>query len=395
MQRRFGKALLVVGLFTLLAGTATVAARSNGSSASSYNVGVVYSRTGPLSAYGGEYIEGLRYGLRYATKGTNKVNGKKINLTIVDDKTDASTAVNAAKDLIGKGYKIVDGQHLVGRRDPGRAARRAEPGALPLRPRGHRRSHRPEQVHVPKRPADAAGHRDRQLLPEGRGEEGRRLRPGLGLRPRQLRGRQGDRRRQGPHRERDLGAAGSATDFTPFAQQAKSANPDLLFVAWAGTSAAAMWKALDQQNVFSGADVVTGLPERATWSSFGDQALKIHFLSHYVSSAPKNKVNDWLVNQLRKRNQVPDLFAPDGFNAALMLVHALKGGDYNVDKMINALEGYKFQGPKGWSAVRPQDHALLQPMFRLQLVKVNGKLRGKLLGTATSFATAPPIAAFK
>ena len=44
----------------------------------------------------------------------------------------------------------------------------------------------------------------------------------------------------------------TATDFTPFAQQAKNANPDLIFVAWAGTTAGAMWKALDQQNVFSG-----------------------------------------------------------------------------------------------------------------------------------------------
>ncbi len=394
MQRRFGKALLVVGLFTLLAGTATVAARSNGSSASSYNVGVVYSRTGPLSAYGGEYIEGLRYGLRYATKGTNKVNGKKINLTIVDDKTDASTAVNAAKDLIGKGYKIVMGSTssavaiqvapLAAQNQvlflSGPAATDAVTGLNKYTFRSGRQTL--QDIATVSSFLKGAGKKvvvfnQDSVFGHGNYAAVKAIVGGKG------------------HTVSEISVPGSATDFTPFAQQAKSANPDLLFVAWAGTSAAAMWKALDQQNVFSGADVVTGLPERATWSSFGDQALKIHFLSHYVSSAPKNKVNDWLVNQLRKRNQVPDLFAPDGFNAALMLVHALKGGDYNVDKMINALEGYKFQGPKGWSAVRPQDHALLQPMFRLQLVKVNGKLRGKLLGTATSFATAPPIAAFK
>src|SRR5256885_15342108 len=48
-------------------------------------------------------------GLKYATNGTNKVNGNDINLTLVDDKTDAATAVNAAKDLIGQGYKILAG----------------------------------------------------------------------------------------------------------------------------------------------------------------------------------------------------------------------------------------------------------------------------------------------
>jgi branched-chain amino acid transport system substrate-binding protein len=105
-------------------------------------------------------------------------------------------------------------------------------------------------------------------------------------------------------------------------------------------------------------------------------------------------VNDWLVKQMRKKGQVPDLFTPDGFNAAIMIVHALKaaGGDGDVDKLVSSLEGFKFLGPKGWEAIRPQDHATLQPMFRVQLVKgSNGKLQAKLLGTANSFQTAPPI----
>src|SRR5919201_6924232 len=108
MRHRFAKVLLGLVLFTMLAGTATVAARSHKSSAS-YNVGIVYSRTGLLSAYGAEYIEGLKLGLNYATKGTGKVNGKTINLTLQDDKTDPATAVSAAKDLIGQGYKIIAG----------------------------------------------------------------------------------------------------------------------------------------------------------------------------------------------------------------------------------------------------------------------------------------------
>ena len=42
----------------------------------------------------------------------------------------------------------------------------------------------------------------------------------------------------------------SAQDFTPFAQQVKQANPDLLFIAWAGTTGPAMYRALTQQGVF-------------------------------------------------------------------------------------------------------------------------------------------------
>ena len=104
-------------------------------------------------------------------------------------------------------------------------------------------------------------------------------------------------------------------------------------------------------------------------------------------------MNDWLKAQLRKKSQFPDLFTPDGFVAGQMIVHALQQGDYDVPKMISALEGWKFLAPKGWQAIRPQDHAMLQPMFRVTLAKVNNVWTAKVLGTASSYQTAPPITA--
>lgn len=391
MRHRFTKVLLGLVLFTMLAGTATVAARSHKSTAS-YNVGIVYSRTGLLSAYGAEYIQGVKLGLKYATNGTNKVNGKDIKLTLVDDKTDAATAVNAAKDLIGQGYKIIGGStssgvalqvaplaaqnHVLFISGP--AASDAITGVNKYTFRSGRQTL--QDVNTVNSFLKGSGKKvlvldQDSVFGHGNYAAVKALVGGKG------------------HTVSEVSVPLTATDFTPFAQQVKSANPDLVFVAWAGTTAAALWKSLQQQNVFSGPDVVTGLAERATWGSLGDPATQIHFLSHYVYTAPKNTVNDWLVKQMRKRSQVPDLFTPDGFNAALMIVQALKKGDYNVDKMISALEGFKFLGPKGFEAIRPQDHATLQPMFRVQLVKgSNGKLQAKVLGTANSFATAPPIA---
>ena len=80
---------------------------------------------------------------------------------------------------------------------------------------------------------------------------------------------------------------------------------------------------------------------------------------------------------MRKKSQFPDLFTPDGFVAGQMIVHALQKGDYDVDKMIGALEGWKFLAPKGWQAIRPQDHAMLQPMFRVSLSQVEQGLDGE------------------
>jgi branched-chain amino acid transport system substrate-binding protein len=393
MRHRFTKVLLGLVLFTTLAGTATVAARSHKSTAS-YNVGIVYSRTGLLSAYGAEYIQGLRYGIQYATNGTNKVNGNTINLTLQDDKTDAATAVNAAKDLIGQGYKIIAGSTSSGvalQVAPlaaqnkvlfisGPAASDAITGVNKYTFRSGRQTL--EDIAAASSYLMGSGKKvvvfdQDSVFGHGNFAAVKNILGGKG------------------HSVSEVSVPLTATDFTPFAQQLKNANPDLVFVAWAGTSASSMWKALDQQNVFNSTTVATGLPERATWQSFGDQATKIKFFTHYVYTAPKNKVNDWLVAQMKKRSQVPDLFSPDGFNAGLMIAQALKVGKYDPDKMVTALEGYKFLGPKGFEAIRPQDHATLQPMFRVQLVKSGSRLVAKPLGTASSYATAPPIAAMR
>jgi branched-chain amino acid transport system substrate-binding protein len=393
MRHRFTKVLLGLVLFTTLAGTATVAARSH-KSAASYNVGVVYSRTGLLSAYGAEFIQGVKLGLKYATNGTNKVNGKDINLTLVDDKTDAATAVNAAKDLIGQGYKIIGGSTSSGialQIAPlaaqnkvlflsGPAASDAITGVNKYTFRAGRQTL--QDVNTVNSFLKGSGKKvlvldQDSVFGHGNYAAVKALVGGKG------------------HTVSEVSVPLTATDFTPFAQQVKSANPDLVFVAWAGSTAAALWKSLQQQNVFTGPDVVTGLAERATWGSLGDPATQIHFLSHYVYTAPKNKVNDWLVKEMRKKGQVPDLFTPDGFVWAMQLVHALKVGDYDPDKMVTALEGYKFLAPKGFEAIRPQDHATLQPMFRVQLVKSGTRLVPKVLGTANSYQTAPPIAAMR
>jgi branched-chain amino acid transport system substrate-binding protein len=392
LRRRFIQALVLVAGTALLAGTATVAASSHRAEADSYKVGIVYSRTGLLSAYGAEYVQGLRLGLKYATKGTNKVNGKTVEVSLADDGGDPAKAVSAAKDLIGQGYRIIAGSTSSG-------------VALQVAPLA-------DQNHVLFISGPAASDAITGIN-EYTFRSGRQTLQDIDAAASFLRGQTGKKVvvfaqdtvfGQGNYAAVNaiMGGKGhtvskilvplSATDFTPFAQQAKQANPDLLFVAWAGTTAGAMWKALDQQGVFGAANrIVTGLPERATWTGFGDQATKIQFFTHYVATAPKNKVNDWLVKQMRRKGQGPDIFTPDGFNAALMIVHALKKGGGDVDKMISALEGYKFLGPKGQNAVRPQDHALLQPMFQVKLTKSGSRLVAKVLGSATPYETAPPI----
>ena len=282
MRHRFTKVLLGVALFTLLAGTATVAARSHHASASSYNIGFIYPRTGILGAYGAEELEGFKYGLQYATNGTGKVNGKTLNITYQDDQGVAATGVTEAKDLIGQGDKI-----LLGTGSSGVALQMAPlaaqnqvlyisgPAAADAITGLNKYTFRAG-------PPDLPGRARREVVPrQGDGQEGRRLRPGRRLRSGQLRRREGVL-----HRSQRLRVSVplTATDFTPFAQQVKKANADLLYVAWAGTTAAAMCQGPRPAGRLQRHPVITGLAERATWSCIrqrGDEdpvplALRLH-----------------------------------------------------------------------------------------------------------------------
>jgi branched-chain amino acid transport system substrate-binding protein len=63
--------------------------------------------------------------------------------------------------------------------------------------------------------------------------------------------------------------------------------------------------------------------------------------------------------------------------------------------MVSALEGWKFAGPKGANFIRPQDHALLQPMFQVGLVQKNGKFTDKVLKIISPGLVQPPVTPFK
>jgi branched-chain amino acid transport system substrate-binding protein len=385
----------LVGAMALLA-AAGVAAQTTAAAptASTVKVGIIYSRTGLLSNYGAMYEQGLRLGLRYVTKGTNTVNGHKIQLTFVDDGGDAAKAVTAAKDLIGQGYKILAGSTSSGvglAVGPiaeqnkvlfiaGPSASDAITGLNKYTFRSGRQSYQDVLA-------------AREVLGKGTGKkilvfaQDTAFGQGNYAAVNAVLGGRG-------HTVSRILVPLSATDFTPFAQQAKQAAPDLLFVAWAGTTGTAAFRALEQQGAIAAAkETTTGLAERATWSTFPSG---IDFFTHYVSTGPKNKVNDWLVKTLKRKNQVPDLFTPDGFVAAQMIVRAVqKSGGDDVDKMISALEGWQFVGPKGVERVRQQDHALLQPMFQVRLRTANGKITAVVQKRFAPGNLQPPITPFK
>jgi branched-chain amino acid transport system substrate-binding protein len=373
----------------------TGCASSSGSTGSdggggSVKVAVLTSKTGALAAYGAQYLDGFKAGLDYATDGTGKVDGKKIDVAYVDDQGKPETAVSQFKDLVGKGYKIIGGT--------------ADSGiALQLAPLAEQ-----NKVLYVSGPAaaDAITGANRYTFRSGRQSwqdvEAAKAAIGDPAGKKVVVFAQDYAFGQANVAavKAVLGGAGakvssimvpvSATDFTPFALKAKQAKADLMFVAWAGDTTGAMWQALDQQGVFAASPVVTGLATVATYPLYGPATDKIDFLSYYFAQAPDNDVNKAMVDAVKKAGSQADLFTPDGFVAAQMMVRAIKEGGSDVDAMVKALDGWTFDAPKGSETVRAGDHAMLQPMYQAKLVKDGGSWAPKLVKTVPAEETAPP-----
>ncbi|MER7588321.1 substrate-binding domain-containing protein [Micromonospora sp. NPDC127501] len=383
--------MMAAALAATACGSPQDTATGGGDSAAPVKVGLVYSQSGALASYGKQYVEGFKAGLDFATKGTGKVGDRKIELTEVDDAGDPAKAVSAAKDLIGKGTKIIAGSTASGvalQVAPiaaqnkvlfisGPAATDAVTGANKYTFRSGRQSYQ-DVVTAKSFIGDPTGKKVVVFAQDGAFGDANEaaVKAVIGSAGATV---------------SSVRAPASATEFTPFASQIKAAKPDLLFVAWAGTTAPAMWQTLDQQGVLSSTTVVTGLDIRASWPTFGAAGAKISFLSHYFDGASDTEAS----KALKATVNTIDLFHPDGFAAAQMVVRAAQEGGDDVDKMVTALEGWSFDGVKGKMTIRAADHALLQPMFQAKLTGSGTAFTATAQKSLTGDETAPPAVAMK
>ena len=401
-SRSAALAVTAAGLLTATAacGSPTAAGGGGGGGgggeegAAPVQVGLVTSISGPLAAYGEQYLQGFEACLDHATEGTDEDGGRPIEVVERDDAGDPAKAVAEATDLIGQGVQIIAGSASSGvatqvaplaeQNDvlfiSGPAATDAITGINDNTFRSGRQTYQdvltaqsfigdPAGQTVLVFAQDSAfGQANVAAVTAVLGEAG-----GATVTP--------------------LLVPASATDLTPFAAQARDVGADLTFVAWAGETAPAMWQSMGQQGVFEATDVVTGLDLRASYPTYGDQvAGQLNFLSHFFAEAVDNEVSQAVTERVEAAGGEVDIFTPDGCNAAQMVVRAVEEGGDDVAGMISALEGWTFDGVKGELTIRAEDHALLQPMFQARLEQQGGEFVPVLVETLDAEATAPPVA---
>ncbi len=361
----------------------------SGQAAQPVNVGIIYSKTGPLAAYSATYYQGLQAGIDYVTGGTGEINGAKINLTYIDDAGDPDKAVTAAKDLIGKGYKIIGGTASSGIAVKlaeqaqqnkvlyisGAAATDAIQGVNKYTFRSGRQSL--QDVATAGTFIDTKGKKVVVFAQDNAFGQGNvaAVKAVLGAKGATV----------------DSVLVPESQELTPFARRLLDAKPDMVFVAWAGATTGTMWQALNQQGVLDGVPVVTGLGDASSFGAYGPASTKISFLSHYFPGAAGTDVEKKMIAAVEKAGGKADLFTPDGFVTGQLLAQAIKqGGGTDPDAMVKALEGFSFDGPKGKETVRASDHALIQDMYQAKLVKKGDTWTPEVVKAVPGDTVAPP-----
>jgi branched-chain amino acid transport system substrate-binding protein len=386
-------AVAVAGVLTLAGACGSPTAGSSGAGSSSsggggdtspVKVGLVYSKTGALGTYGQQYIQGFTAGLDYATKGSGAVNGHKIEVVERDDAGEAAKAVAAATELIGQGVKIVAGSTASG------VATQVAPLAQQNNVLFISGSAATDAVSGINKNTFQDILTAQSFIGDAKGKKVLVFTQDTAFGQANVAAVKAVIGDKGGATVTPLLVPASATDFTPFASQAKAAAGDLVFVAWAGTTAPAMWQALDQQGVLSATKVVTGLDQRSSYPTYGSSSANISFLSHFFPEAVSNDVAKAMADKVKAAGGTADIFTPDGFTAAQMIVRAVEKGNGDVNAMVKALEDWSFDGVKGKLTVRAADHALLQPMFQAKLENKGGQFGPALVKTLDPQQTAPP-----
>ena len=333
----------------------------------------VYSRTGPLEAYGRQTQTGFLMGLDYATGGTMTVAGRKL---VVIEKDDQGKP-DVGKSLLAAAYGDDKADIAVGPSSSG--------VALALLPVAE--EYKKILLVEPAVADSITGDKwNRYIFRTGRNSSQDAIsnavaldKPGTviaTLAQDYAFGRDGVKafkdaikKAKVVHEEY---LPTTTTDFTAGAQRLIDRLKDqpgrkVIFIIWAG--AGNPFKIADLDLKRYGIEIATGgniLPAMAAYKQFPG----MEGAAYYYFGIPKNPVNEWLVsNHYTQFKAPPDFFTAGGMSAAIAVVEALKktGGDTSTNRLIQAMEGMSFETPKGRMTFRPEDHQAMQSMYHFRI----------------------------
>ena len=342
--------------------------------ASEIRIAHIYSKTGPLEAYGKQTATGFLMGLDYATGGTMMVAGKKL---VVIEKDDQGKP-DLGKSLLATAYADDKADLAVGPTSSGVAL-----AMLPVA-----EEYKKILLVEPAVADSITGDKwNKYIFRTGRNSSQDAISNAVAqdkvgttiatLAQDYAFGRDGVK----AFRESIKNAKivheeylpTTTTDFTAGAQRLIDKLKDqpgrkVIWIIWAG-GGGNPFKIADLDLKRYGIEIATGgniLPAMAAYKNFPG----MEGSTYYYFGIPKNPVNEALVSRHYSQfKSPPDFFTAGGFSAAMAVVTALKNskGDASANSLIKTMEGMSFDTPKGKMTFRKEDHQAMQSMYHFKI----------------------------
>ena len=335
----------------------------------------IYSKTGPLEAYGKQTQAGLMMGLNYATGGTMAVNGRKITVIEKDDQGKP----DLGKSLLAAAYSDDKVDLAVGPTSSGVAL-----AMLPVA-----EEYKKILLVEPAVADSITGDKwNKYIFRTGRNSSQDAISNAVAidkagtsivtLAQDYAFGRDGVKAFKDAVKSAKIVheeyLPQNTTDFTAGIQRIVDKlkgepGRKVVMVIWAGGTPPFGALAAQELNKRFNIDVATGgniLPAMASYKAFPG----MEGATYYYFGIPKNPVNEAMVAAHYKEYKTPpDFFTAGGFSAAMAIVTALKktSGDTNTNKLISTMEGMSFDTPKGKMTFRKEDHQAMQSMYHFKI----------------------------
>ncbi len=365
MQRRTTLALATLAAAALATPLALAQAKD-------VKIALIYSKTGPLEAYGKQTATGFHMGLEYATGGTMTVAGRKITVIEKDDQGKP----DLGKSLLAAAYGDDKADLAVGPT--------ASPVALAMLPVAE--EYRKILLVEPAVADSITGDKwNRYIFRTGRNSSQDAIANAVAMDKEGVSivtmaqdsafGRDGVKAFRNALKKAKIVheeyLPPATTDFTAGGQRMIDKLKGLpgrkvIFIIWAGGNP---FKIADLDLKRYGIEIATGgniLPAMTAYKQFPG----MEGAAYYYFGIPKNPVNEALVSMhYREFKTPPDFFTAGGFAAAMAVVTALKktNGDTDTEKLIRTMEGMSFDTPKGKMTFRKEDHQAMQSMYHFRI----------------------------
>lgn len=363
-------------------------------------VGIIGSYTGPISNFGPAWEEGFRAGLDVATDGTNQVGDVKVEIEVRNDNSDPTTGLSVAKELLGEGIRILAGPassavvvpvaQLAMENDAIFIA--GSTGTAEIDGMGagvYRTAPTTPQLNTAVMAAAAASGAKTLMYIGQDYAYGQAAVASL--------------EEIGPSKGIEVESVllpTSTRDFTTGVADALSANPDAIFVGWAGEGQPQLFQALTDQGGFDKAHIITIGPGRPQFDSYvaalGEENLnKAELITFYGEDTMGND-SEAAMNEALDRLGLDapiDIQQVAGYFAALMVVTAIEevGPGLEVEAVHQALTSASFETPVGTVTIRPEDHVPVQPIFGYTMEKIDGEWRLKIVKTYDAADVLSPV----